>query len=357
MDLRWTVRAVAPLVAAATASRVTRDAAAQAPRIPFAPGVQLTWASSIAGEPDYETVITIARGDSAEVTLRISWNRGAERRWQAVERPLSAAERLRARSMSFYASGENPNQFRGTTQSMASAAVLRELRQAGSVSIVLLVPELSGRPFRGTLRRAAPGQETQEVLVDDRPAKLPGIRARGEVDGEYRVAFDVLILDDERAPWVLDARLTKAAGGETGKRVLVRIRTGAQGEAVAKALESSCRASVHDIYFATGSDALDSTSAPALGGIAAALQGNAGWQITIIGHTDSIGTESSNLDLSRRRAARVRETLARDYGIPANRLQAEGRGEGQPVADNGTVPGRARNRRVDLVRACPGKGG
>ena len=70
--------------------------------------------------------------------------------------------------------------------------------------------------------------------------------------------------------------------------------------------------------------------------------------ILIEGHTDSIGTEEYNLDLSRRRARAVFEFLV-SQGVDENRLSSEGYGESRPVADNSTDEGRQKNRRVDLV--------
>ena len=67
------------------------------------------------------------------------------------------------------------------------------------------------------------------------------------------------------------------------------------------------------------------------------------------GFTDSIGSEAYNLKLSQRRADSVRQYLV-DKGVPASRLDAVGKGEGSPIADNATAEGRAQNRRVVLRR-------
>jgi len=73
-----------------------------------------------------------------------------------------------------------------------------------------------------------------------------------------------------------------------------------------------------------------------------------------VGHTDSIGTEQYNLDLSRRRAQSAVDYLAA-RSVTAERVQVVGRGESEPVADNATAEGRAKNRRVVLRRVdCAG---
>jgi outer membrane protein OmpA-like peptidoglycan-associated protein len=70
-------------------------------------------------------------------------------------------------------------------------------------------------------------------------------------------------------------------------------------------------------------------------------------QITLEGHTDSVGPESYNLGLSERRAKSVMNYLVRK-GTAADRLSSAGFGETRPIEDNKTDSGRAANRRVDL---------
>ena len=70
-------------------------------------------------------------------------------------------------------------------------------------------------------------------------------------------------------------------------------------------------------------------------------------RVTIVGHTDSIGSESYNQRLSERRAASVRDYLV-SHGIDASRLSVEGRGEAEPISENSTRAGRAANRRVEF---------
>ena len=76
------------------------------------------------------------------------------------------------------------------------------------------------------------------------------------------------------------------------------------------------------------------------------------WQIAIEGHTDNVGSDAYNHDLSTRRAAAVKDALVRDFGVAAGRLTTAGFGESRPRETNETIAGRARNRRVELVRDC-----
>ena len=80
--------------------------------------------------------------------------------------------------------------------------------------------------------------------------------------------------------------------------------------------------------------------------IAAAMQAHNDIQLVLEGHTDSVGTDTYNADLSLRRAEAVKQKLSEDYAIADNRISTRGFGESRPIASNDSDQGRARNRRV-----------
>jgi len=81
-------------------------------------------------------------------------------------------------------------------------------------------------------------------------------------------------------------------------------------------------------------------------GVANAMKAHEDIDLVLEGHTDSIGTDAYNQDLSERRVAAVKAKIVQDYGINASRISTVGYGESRPIADNSTDEGRARNRRV-----------
>jgi outer membrane protein OmpA-like peptidoglycan-associated protein len=101
------------------------------------------------------------------------------------------------------------------------------------------------------------------------------------------------------------------------------------------------------VNFAVSRDTLDDAAIASLDALAAELQGKKGYVLDIQGYTDATGTDKRNIALSDRRARAVYQYLA-EHGIPLFRMNLLGFGEGQPVADNGTVEGRAENRRVEV---------
>lgn len=106
----------------------------------------------------------------------------------------------------------------------------------------------------------------------------------------------------------------------------------------------------YGIYFDVNSDKLKAESAATIKEIAQVLNDNPTVKIAIVGHTDSDGDDALNLDLSKRRAASVKTELAKTYGIEANRMETDGKGESQPLMPNDNALNKAKNRRVEFVK-------
>jgi OmpA-OmpF porin, OOP family len=104
------------------------------------------------------------------------------------------------------------------------------------------------------------------------------------------------------------------------------------------------------ILFDVNSDKIKPTSYGVLKEIAGVLSENADVKVKIIGHTDSDGDDAANLDLSKRRAAAVKNALSSEFNIDASRMETDGMGETKAVGDNKTPEGKAQNRRVEFVK-------
>ena len=102
-----------------------------------------------------------------------------------------------------------------------------------------------------------------------------------------------------------------------------------------------------DISFDTGRADIKPNLRPILDQFASGLSGQPNTEVRIIGHTDSQGSDAVNDPLSMQRAQAARQYLAA-RGVDPNRIAVAGRGEREPVADNSTEAGRARNRRVEI---------
>jgi len=111
-------------------------------------------------------------------------------------------------------------------------------------------------------------------------------------------------------------------------------------EVIARATKDASR-----LFFATGSAKLLKTSDPALNDLAKIMAEEKDLKLYVDGHTDNVGKDEFNQKLSEDRAASVRDALVAK-GVDASRIITQGYGETQPVADNKTAAGRAKNRRV-----------
>jgi OmpA-OmpF porin, OOP family len=106
----------------------------------------------------------------------------------------------------------------------------------------------------------------------------------------------------------------------------------------------------YGIYFDVNKDVVKPESYGTLKDISTILTENPDVRVKIIGYTDADGNDAANLDLSKRRAASVKEELTKSFGIDATRLESDGMGEANPVAPNDTPSNKALNRRVELIK-------
>jgi len=186
------------------------------------------------------------------------------------------------------------------------------------------------------------GADKFHVIVNGVETDLPAIAAQGEVNNSQ---VKMLVLDDPANPLLLDY-------DEPSKQF--RLKLAKINFPVEKKLETDLaekgRAEIYGIYFDFDSDQIRAESEPVLAEIADVLKKQPEWKLNVEGHTDNVGGDKHNLDLSGRRAASVIDALVARYQIAADRLSPAGYGASRPKATNDTVEGRALNRRVELVR-------
>jgi outer membrane protein OmpA-like peptidoglycan-associated protein len=262
----------------------------------------------------------------------------------------------------------------------------------------------------GTIKRVTAGVVRVPVLVNDRFVELPTIHAAGNFGGDESEFY---FLDDEQNPLTLKFRLGIGAikpitpemakacddfrkagadvaasslfmecnqppgGGDRDTLRVVKINyrcadvpnslpgqagkgpgQGIEGGrqlpiavgALEEALLKTGKADVYSIYFSFNSDAIREESEPTLKEIGEILRKHPDWKLSVNGHTDSIASDKYNLALSQKRAAAAKDALVKRYGVNPARLVTSGLGESEPKDTNDTLEGRARNRRVELVR-------
>lgn len=123
----------------------------------------------------------------------------------------------------------------------------------------------------------------------------------------------------------------------------------ADAAAMGKEMAATGKTIIYGIYFDTGSAAIKPESGPALAEMTKLLKSSPALKAYVIGHTDNSGALEFNLKLSADRAESVVKALVAG-GIAPGRLKAAGVGPYCPIGSNGTEPGKAQNRRVELVQ-------
>ena len=124
----------------------------------------------------------------------------------------------------------------------------------------------------------------------------------------------------------------------------------ASAEVFGTGLRAAGHVEVPGIYFDTGKSALKPESSAALAEIAKLLNADASLKVFVVGHTDNVASLELNTKLSQSRAEAVVQALVTQHGIAASRLAGRGVGPLAPVGSNDSEEGRAKNRRVELVK-------
>jgi outer membrane protein OmpA-like peptidoglycan-associated protein len=137
------------------------------------------------------------------------------------------------------------------------------------------------------------------------------------------------------------------------RRIAMQQATQGTGVDVSRTADNQLKVNIpSDVSFDTGSATIRPQMRAVLDPFAASLKDDPKAQLTIVGHTDSTGSEAVNNPLSVQRAQSVRDYLS-SRGVATSGVLTEGRGEREPVADNTTDAGRAKNRRVEILLREP----
>ena len=165
-------------------------------------------------------------------------------------------------------------------------------------------------------------------------------------------ALGTLAGGDDRRNALIGAGIGALAGGAIGatmdrNEAELRQQLRGTGVSVTRSGDQIILNMPSDITFGTDQDAVKAEFYPVLNSVALVLKKYRQTIVDVFGHTDSTGGDQHNFDLSQRRALSVANYLA-GQGVDQRRFAVTGFGKTRPVASNGTVEGRAQNRRVEI---------
>jgi outer membrane protein OmpA-like peptidoglycan-associated protein len=355
-----TLARIVALALAGTATMAPAPASRTPPTIPLCKGLTIVTAID---DPkgDYESIkrVTNVTADAVQLTVN------GDRPTPLGVRKITVSRTVRRddlKSATFYLHIFDPSapvSVPGSTALGTSAAILAALKSKGTAELGVVDPSAAAAPaevmrqsvWRYPLNRV--DSAVVSVTVNGVKVDLPAVHARGSYLGDRAEFF---FLDDERNPLALRYAFSNGPQTDEAMRLqVVRISYDCNNppdseSRLERALRETGRADVYEIYFEFNSDRIRDESEPTLREIAAVMTRHPEWKLGIEGHTDSIGSDAFNLDLSQRRAAAVKYALTANRSVNGQRLTTAGFGESRPKDRNDTLEGRARNRRVELVR-------
>lgn len=169
-------------------------------------------------------------------------------------------------------------------------------------------------------------------------------------DDNFNKASTIMVAKDGNEFWVEVRSYNNMYRLNIVERQAMKQDIVAKAESMGNDINTTGHVSVYGIYFDTGKADIKPESDAALSEIAKLLKTNAGLNVYVVGHTDSVGSFDSNMKLSRDRADSVVKALTGKYGVAAARLKPQGVASLCPVLTNDNEQGRAKNRRVELVK-------
>jgi outer membrane protein OmpA-like peptidoglycan-associated protein len=384
-------------------------------QIPLVPGLTII-SSLHFPEGDRENLVEVAAVDSsgASYTWRLFEVReNGDTTLEQFRRRVRANDLAGAPRLDPVFKASDPEERPGYTAFSISSAVYTELRDRGTAAYSITTVENAPGAFgglasavggvaaqdraryKGTLTRISPEPSPFPLLIDGRRVTVPALKLKGTfTKGLRRLEHELWVLADSAHPLVLKNTVEKrlfqlirvnfpvdlpqGAGGELavgegaedlmgeGGGAPTGMGDGADGNgtglggglglggaaALERELDAVCRIELPGVYFAFNSAQIDPASDRSLAALARMLAEHRDWVMTVEGHTDSIGTTAANQKLSQRRAEAVRARLGERHGVDTQAWKAVGFGPSRPREPNTTIEGRARNRRVELVRDC-----
>jgi len=316
----------------------------------------------------------------ARNALRIANNAGAEKyapaAWAKAQKDLSTAEdtyrQKRDRKLIDSASKD-------ATETAEEARVMAAKQKAQEDAQAKIAAEKQAAEQREAQARADAAAEVQRRQQAEQE-RLQAEQAKAEAERmkqQAEQAAQEAARQQQQAEAARQAALAQQQAAETQAQQAAQARAVAEAEtekarqaaAKAEAEKAQLRAqllqqfnavlqtrdsarglivNMSDVLFDTGSATLKPGAREKLAKISGILLAHPGLTLQIEGHTDSVGSDEFNMELSGRRADGVRDYLAQE-GVAASGMTARGFGKTQPVATNDTPEGRQRNRRVELV--------
>lgn len=194
---------------------------------------------------------------------------------------------------------------------------------------------------------AEPGELKIRRNIQDALKKIGG---QVVFDDNFNKTSTIVLQKDGKETWIEVRSYNNMYKQTIVEKEIMKQDVVANAEAMGNDINTTGHVSIYGIYFDTGKSEIKPESDAAISEIAKLLQNNAALKLYVVGNTDNVGSFESNMNLSKDRADAVAKVLIAKHGIAESRLKSYGVASLSPVASNDTEEGKAKNRRVELVK-------
>ena len=203
---------------------------------------------------------------------------------------------------------------------------------------------------------AIPGLQSLHVFNKDEQRYMV-LKGVGKSGNAIYISLYAFVLQDVTTGFDEMRDAHRLAKGQTVVRVDVletkamdNRMTVIKSDEISQTIEQTGRIAIYGVFFDTAKSDIKPESKESMAEIAKAISASPEQRFLIVGHTDNVGDFALNQALSQKRAAAVVAALSANYQIPSSRVVAVGVGMAAPIASNEDEAGRAKNRRVEIVK-------
>jgi len=201
--------------------------------------------------------------------------------------------------------------------------------------------------YRLITGKPEPGELKIRRNIQDALKKIGG---KVVFDDNFNRTSTIIVQKDGKETWIQVVSFNNWYRLNIVEREIMEQEVVADANAMGDDISNTGHVAVYGIYFETGKSDINEKSAEAIVQISTLLKNNSSLKLYVVGHTDNVGSVDDNLKLSKERADAVVNSLTVNYGVSPDRLKAYGVASLAPVASNDTEEGKAKNRRVELVK-------
>lgn len=291
------------------------------------------------------------------LTERLDYQNLAKQKVDPKARYKVPADLVQARYALAIATGAEADkyaadEFGKAQSSLAKAEEAQASKKSSIRKTVPLIARDAVQMAEDARRQAILGRQAADAAAlaaeEARKREAAAAAARAEAEEKARIAAELAAQEAARQKALAAEQASREAASEAQRQARADLTARLNRALPTRQTDRGIVAEIAGVQFATGKADLRPEAREALARFAGIIGVYPSIRVTVEGHTDTTGSYETNQALSQARATAVRDYLVAQ-GVDSSHIDVRGLGPDQPVADNGTAEGRARNRRVEII--------